>query len=426
MGISFGAVSPPQQAAPRRSQADGLAELLLAITQSRTQREQFRERMALERQQEERAAAESGERVKLTKEQAAREKAKFEQEEREKEADDIVANAVPGLLTIKGGKPEPSDFENLRARLIAEKPKLGGELNNAFNKQVGELQNFAKSYLDREKSELDLRVGKATEASTIARAKDEAKRSAILTRTAAIQERVAAAEERLGPGNRNGIISDMRLTGKPLGVIRRIYGVGPIDGVSDNATFDQLSGAKDADDDAMANNLRVAVEALKSLKDPGLGKAALTQLTTATIAKFPVDIFTDPYMSDDQKSAVPLYATIAQGLNRLVNGARGSDLDFANARRTVTIKDTDPPKVREQKFLMMTLLPEMLSGPPGVPMSTNIKTVLDRAQTAGVSMATLMPFRVIEERARANEKRGGDAPPPLSGTAGELFERRTR
>lgn len=419
MGISFPGISAPQQVQQKRSDLDGLAELLVAVTQNRRQLALSREQLELQKQEFEQRKLEAGPRVEGAKLDNDKKKRELEFAENSQKAQEAANDAI-GVFLMKGDK-SPEAISNLRVSLIQDPrhKKYAALLDDALTTGLANTVKLETDIAQRQSAVVDAEVKTTTKPDEIKRIQADARRATTLARTADVQERIARAEEKLGPGNRNGIISDMRLTGKPLGVIRRIYGVGPIEGVPDDATADNLSGKKNADDDAMANNLRVAVEALKSLKDPGLGKAALTQLTTASFLKLPVDIFTDPLMSDDQKASVPLYATIAQGLNRLVNGARGSDLDFANARRAITIKDNDPTQVREQKFLMMELLPEMLAGAPGTVMSANIKTVLDRAQSKGVSITTLMPFRVIEERARAAEKAG---PQVLSGTASEFFQ----
>lgn len=419
MGISFPGISAPQQVSQRKSDLDGLAELLLAVTAQRRQLAMRREELDLQKQEFEQRKLEGGTRVEGARLDNERKKRELEDADNLQKAREVVNDAI-GTFLMKGDR-SPKAISELRVSLIQD-PK-----HKKYSRLVDEELTKALSNTEKLESDIATRITQQTEAdvktqtkdSEITRIRADARRAVTLARTAEVQERIARAEERLGPGQRVGILEDMQRSGQTLGIVRRIRGVGPIEGLSDDMTFAQLSGKADAEADAMANNMRVAVEALKTLKDPSLGKAALTQLTTASIFKLPVDIFTDRFMSDDQKAAVPLYATIAQGLNRLVNGARGSDLDFMNARRAIAIKDTDPKKVREQKFLMMTLLPEMLSGPPGVPMSVNIKTVLDRAQAEGVDTMTLMPFRVIEERARAAEKAG---PTQLGGTAGEFFE----
>ena len=133
MGISFAPISAPQLAPQKRSDLDGLAELLLAITQSRTQREQFREQMALQRQQEERAAAESGERRTLSREEAARQKEAADRQKRQDEADDLIGNALPGVLTVKGGKPEQADFEESVAQVMAALNLMEGHCQMLIN-----------------------------------------------------------------------------------------------------------------------------------------------------------------------------------------------------------------------------------------------------------------------------------------------------
>lgn len=353
MGISFPVGSPPQQAAPRRSSVDGLAELMLALTQARTQRSQFREQMALQKQQEERAATESGERIKLSKEEAARQKAEADRIARQDEADDIIGNAIPGVLTLNGGKPTLQDFENLRAEQIAKYPKLAGELNNAYNKQVGELQTAAKNTLDRSRAEVQLDVETNTKDARITSAKNDAERSGVELVNSRLDQQIKRADVAGMPRMLAAVTAWRESGGKPWKQFAKQFQV-PVfrGGLKPDDVHTPPASAGDQAGEEAEQLTAVSIAALNKYNKVGLSPVAFGVLAGKGALSGPViSRVALAGLSEAQQDQVSLYAPLAWNMQQKMKGV-ATEGDAIRMLNALVTNEADPDRVKAQKALL--------------------------------------------------------------------------
>lgn len=395
--IQFPSISPPQVVRAERP-LDGFAELLVAVQGQRAERAARLKQLALEERRV--ASAEN-----LDKFQIDEIKRKTELERNELEAEEAaeryVAEAVidPDLT--------PDKLSAIRARMITENKKIAPWISKAFDTQFSARQSTLKSVADRRTAETTARVAGATADNTIAQSATDRARSATEAQRAQVE--LALSQDVQNYGQRGHLFAQfLQVPGTTAATAARLAGMPLPKGVPPDFMFPAKPGESNAQTDVLLANMELANTAIDAAKDPGLKGAAWTQLTKSTIMGIPSALLTDPLMSDDQKALVSAYSALILPLNKLMSGARASDLDLTTARQTIVTRAGDGEKTRAQKALLRQMLPIVFAAQErGEPVSAAMRDVLDRAEAAGMDKKLLAPYRKAQRRYEAQEGKSG-------------------
>lgn len=412
MTLPFANIAPSQVAGSRReSVLAGMGEFLATLMANREQLAQSREQLQMQRQK----LDSDLEMDKLRKQEALK---KIEDAEKINEAQNIVLNEALPKLTLQGFKPEAVEEERVRLIQTYGK-KLGVAIGNAFNEGVSGAVGLKGGIDQARLARSQATVAEATQGDTIARSGTDTKRSAVELETAKVEQATAKLDNYLTNLRTRGFdaqrLAEARnlamTSGLPWGRVAKELGL-PMKagGLAPDFVFpvaeDKDATKAAADAQTASDLLSVAAAQLTAMPDIGVGTAAYTQLTTEKFLGIPVDPLAPAFTSPREKQLVGPYATITTNLVKLQHGARGTNFDAQQTIRQIVVRDSDPAKTKADKRLMIQLLPIVFrASASGEPVAPRIKLMLDAAQKRGVDDNILAPFRALEKRYEAQEKK---------------------
>lgn len=354
--ISFPTLAPPQ-AVRRNSSLDGLAELLLGISQHRQQIALERERLDLDRQRTEAQVAESGERTAGAAADRKQRQQEFEQKQQALEASDIAESEVGNMLQLGG--ITPARMNDARTKLMerSKGTKLSPSvLLGALDAAVQRNEETFGKIAQRSTSESTARVANATEGTVVSRAGTDAETAKVqldnakLERTARVLQTQGFDAQRLA-----GAQDYARTSGLPWGVVRKQFGLPFVQGgIPDVFTFPAATTASSAATEQAAQQLRLANDGINALGNKGLSAASYASLSAGNWTAAGINALS----SKEQQELAAAYSQFIAPIQAVLVKGAASDKDVQRMQRAYVTLDSDATEVRAQKALVRTALAE--------------------------------------------------------------------
>ena len=397
MGISFAPISAPQLAPQKRSDLDGLAELLLAVTQARQDIAIKKQGLELERQRTEASVAESGERVTASAAQRAEEKRKREIEDAKIAGADAAAVIYQGMLSAPGGiTPQTINAAKLAAMSNPAHKKIApyvlDELDDFIKDGEGALAQHAQR-LTNERAE---RVGKATETDQVTKIQTDAKNAIVELDLNRVRKSIADAQLAFDP-TRASIAASVMGNGATLGAAFRIAGMKNTTGLPDDYVLPSEATGKQTDATRRASGLLSAFRDARR-NATSVGPVPLTFVNSLR-ARSKGDGFvggtiasaSNLISSDKQQTLLNAYSTMAQMWRFHVSGAASALGEASQLMQLVAPLVGDKPTTVLQKTQLQNAIEESMSKVTGAEWSP--KEAADHVLSA--ARANKMDAKVI-------------------------------
>lgn len=363
MGISFPGISAPQQAAPRRSQLDGLAELLLAVTQARQDIALKKEGLALERQRTDASVAESGERAKASAAQRAEEKRKREIEDLKLDAASKAAVLYQKGLSTPGGLT-PQVINALRLEAAKDKkaaPYILDELDEFVKDGEGALAQHA----ERVTAQSNQNVATSTEAERItvgksAPAVQKAQLDAAGAQLKAATQQLDASKATI---RSMAINSWLNTPGSTIGQFRKDYSIqGMLGSLPDNTVSPaQKEGATISESQRTTLLGARQMLAAEALLTPAIAKAGSVSLASQyrrTTKSESIEAVLNTFSDPTQKAIVRSQLGFLGGYILVMSGKAANEGEIIRSARGFLegYGDTDPASLQNAKFLRQSMM----------------------------------------------------------------------
>lgn len=403
--ISFPTISPPQ-VVQRRSQLDDLPQLILALAQHRESVANAHAQLELERQRTEDQLANSTENRAASKEERARAQAEHEHKLKVYQAHDIVANALPGVLTAPGDFTQ--NAEAARVKLIQQNKQLAPFINDAFNSQLGDIARTRTAIAERRKAEAEAPVAEKTAGARIKAAQNAADQSDVDLATSRLTNTLKSLEVQGFDAQKLAVANDFaRTSGLPWGIVRKQFGLPSIKGgLEDTFTFPEAKTAASGQLEQAANQLRLANDGINALGNKGLSVASYASLSAGAWTSGAINALS----SRDQQELAAAYSQFIAPIQAVLVKGAASDKDVQRMQRAYVTLDSDDRTVRAQKALVRTALAESFN-----PAATDYVGMLDKFEaiikTHGIprNSPVVAPFLAMRPKLREAQKRADTA-----------------
>lgn len=374
MGISFAPISAPQQVVRKRSDLDGLAELLLAVTQARHDIAFKREGLDLERQRTEASIAEGAARTASSKLDRKKKERELEVDLLKTEAADVAATIYQGML---------SDPKGITPQAINEAKRA--TLSNPAHKKIApyvldELDDFIKDgeaalaqHATRRADDVRMRVSEGTEPEQVSKIKADASTAQTQAKNALVEldlnrvrKSIEEARLRFDP-QRVGTAASIIGNGAPAGTAFRIAGVPLPAGVDPNYVLPNEALGKQSDAQRRAEGLLSGFR-LARQQATAIGPVPLTFVNSVrartkgdgliggTIASFANTI-----SSENQQRLFNAYNTMAQMWRFHVSGAASALGEAAQLMQLIAPLTGDSPNATLGKAQLQNAIEESMS-----------------------------------------------------------------
>ena len=371
MGISFAPISAPQLAPQKRSDLDGLAELLLAVSQARQDIALKKQGLELERQRTEASVAESGERVTASAAQRAEEKRKREIEDAKIAGADRAALLYQGLLSTPGGvTPQAINAAKLEA---AKDRKLAPYILDELDDFIKDGEAALAQHATRRVDDVRMRVSEGTEPEQVAKIKADASTAQTQAKNAVVEfdlnrvrKSIADAQLAFDP-TRASIAASVMGNGAPLGTAFRIAGMKNTTGLPDDYVLPSELTGKQSDAQRRAEGLLSGFR-LARQQATAIGPVPLTFVNSVrartkgdgliggTIASF-----ANVISSDQQQRLFNAYNTMSQMWRFHVSGAASALGEASQLMQLIAPLTGDSPEAVLGKAQLQNTIEESMS-----------------------------------------------------------------
>lgn len=403
--FSFPDVTP--RTTPQRNELDDFAQLLLGVHKMQQDFAVQKEGLDLERRRTEQSE-ETG--------AAQRKQINAELDERQADIDarTLATHYLPMVLA-----PGGATLENLatqRVRLLEEagkdkKRNLGVRALKAFDEAIADAEKARGQMALRRTSEVAADVAEKTHAAQVEAGNldPKVKKAQLEEADAGLQlRRIQTKLENLrlagfDAARINSMYAGMDM-GLTIGESARIQGITLPPDIDPNMRKPVPSadgGVHERQMNTYANVLDLANSQLNELGNKGLNAAAYANLATNSIT---ADYLTNVVMSDEQRSLLSAYSLFLQPFNRMMAGGNASDLDLANARRTLVTRASDSEATRIQKQLLRNALPIVLRNTEGMKRSDQLAAILVNAKAQKIDAKLLGPIETLRKKEEAAER----------------------
>lgn len=364
MGISFPTVAPPQAAPQRRSDLDGLAELLLAVTQQRRQLAMQREELNMRKQEFEQRKLEGGVRMEGAKLENEQKRKEIELAETQQKAREIVTDALPRLL-MKESYTD-ADVSALRVELLQQNKKIAPYVDEAFSLALKNTEQAKAALVERAMRESQGRVQAQTEATQVQRAKTEAQNAIVELDLNRVRKAIADAQLAFDP-QRIAIATSVMGNGANAGTAFRLAGVPLPAGIDPNYVLPSELTGKQTDQTRRAEGLLAGFR-LARQQATAIGPVPLTFINSVrartkgdgliggTIASF-----ANVISSDNQQKLFNAYNTMSQMWRFHVSGAASALGEASQLMQLIAPLTGDKPETVLQKAQLQNAIEESMS-----------------------------------------------------------------
>lgn len=373
MGISFPVGSPPQQAAPRKSDLDGLAELLMAVTQNRRQLALSREQLELQKQEFEQRKLEGGVRVEGAQLENAKKKRELEDADNQTKAEEAANDAI-GVFLMQGDS-SPEAISKMRVSLITDPrhKKYAARLDNALTTGLRNTESLKAGIAERITKEVGAGVAVATKDDTIAgikasteKAITDAQRAGVELRTSRVNETLAKMSLTHDPARMNTFQRYLEL-GQPAGQAARLARVSLPPGITPDYTLDGAGGKGGADKqkaEALGSQARMGLELVEAAGNlPLSAKADLfrTSQSKGGVVGVLTKHLLNPQLAVGERQVVQGYLLMSQAYAIHVTGATATDQQMQLFSNTIIPLASDDMATRAKKQTVLRLLPDLIA-----------------------------------------------------------------
>lgn len=371
--INFPTIQAPQVVAPKRSDLDGFAEFLAALSAQRDERAVRREQLDMQRRQ----LANSETKDKFQMEQ---DKRKLEQDELLIQADEAAERYAREITTDPGA--DENTISAVLARAVSENKKIAPFISKAIMQQVQQQQQTLASVAQRKAAQsgavtagVNADVATATKDDRIAAGKLEdevvaaqltaANHAAEASRLGAI---LARDQINLDPARRSQI-SQFMAAGKTLGEAYRAVGRTVPAGADPNFRLDAgdeggAAGAAARKQKGLAAQAQLGVETLRAAGSIPLSVGA--DIFRVALAKEGVlgagaRALANKSLTPAERQTVQGYMLLGQAYMVHVTGATATNTQSQVFMNTIVAFASDDPKTIQQKITIQNLLPQLIA-----------------------------------------------------------------
>lgn len=329
--------------APRDDSANDLAQLLITIAQGRKQLAHKGEELKLQREEFEQRKSEAGARTEGTRLDNEKKKRELEIADLRQQAEELVADALPGLLTNPEGRT-PKAISELRVRLIQGNKKIAPYVDEAFTAVLKDTETLEGLIAQRRQGVANAQKAEAT--APLAEKREKAEIDNFARMTAASQAAITKSA-----------FDAWQNSTQPWGVVRKEFGL-PKGEMDDNAVF--VDPAKAGQGGAtreqaaraapLATQMRISGALIDVLEGKrGLGllgsvKRSMKAGLTSTLA--------NKALSPEQRQLVQSTAAFSDAYRFYISGQQSADVEALRMMNTVVPEYGDDADTRRQKRLL--------------------------------------------------------------------------
>lgn len=394
--IQFPAIQPAQAVAPQPSPLEGLGEIFLHIVQQRQQIETERQRIGLERQRTEAQLA-SGQITDAEHKQALKNSLREFDLREQKVAGAAIAERYFTPL-VAANTLDRASFDKAMVAATHDKEAKGREpyITEAFRAFEKDQIQVHTELAQRRIAEVGANIAEATPAAQITKAKADA-------RTAVARANIEQAMEKLGPGDRASMMRGLE-SGQPLGIIRKLHGIGPIAGVSDDYTIPQPSGKPSATQEHAGPLLTQWRSSRAVVEGAGAQSLNFVSSMRGKMGIGGIDYTLSKLTNEKQRNLLTGLRGMSEAYRFYVSGQQSSELEAGRLMALLVPTDNKPETLRVKRFLWDTIDQAMSAAAQGqTTPSGAAQQILDAALANKMPQATVKILRQQRDDARKYE-----------------------